>query len=99
MRILRCRSDSGCAVEALRWISYLASFDSIVGLVAFCQSYFTAKVKIATLSKVVPCSRVGHIFRSWSPYPWRTGNLTTRNYLWIDNFIMNDDLNLECIVW
>ena len=40
VRILRCRSDSGCAVEALRWISYLASFNSMVGLVAFCQSYF-----------------------------------------------------------
>ena len=31
-RILRCRSDSGCAVEALRWTSYLSSFNLISGV-------------------------------------------------------------------
>ena len=66
-------------------------------LVAFCRSYFTAKVKIATLSKVVPCSRVGHIFRSWSPYPWRTGNLMTKIISGLTTISMNDDLNLKCI--
>ena len=69
----------------------------LVELVAFCRSYFTAKVKIATLSKVVPCSRVGHIFRSWSPYPWRTGNLMTKIISGLTTISMNDDLNLKCI--
>jgi len=42
--------------------------------------------------EVVPCSRVGHIFRSWSPYPWRTDiNVLTYNPLrvaevWMDDF-------------
>jgi len=42
--------------------------------------------------EIVPCSRVGHIFRSWSPYPWRTDiNVLTYNPLrvaevWMDDF-------------
>ena len=46
---------------------------------SFDEGFFEADSKYRwksdILSKVVPCSRVGHIFRSWSPYPWRTGNL------------------------
>ena len=39
-----------------------------------------------------PCSRVGHVFRAWSPYPWRTDiNVLTYNpirvaMVWMDDF-------------
>ena len=42
--------------------------------------------------EIVPCSRVGHVFRAWSPYPWRTDiNVLTYNPLrvamvWMDDY-------------
>ena len=42
--------------------------------------------------EIVPCSRVGHVFRAWSPYPWRTDiNVLTYNPLrvamvWMDEY-------------
>ena len=42
--------------------------------------------------EIVPCSRVGHIFRSFSPYKWRTDlQIPEYNYkrvasVWMDEF-------------
>ena len=42
--------------------------------------------------EIVPCSRVGHVFRAWSPYPWRTDiNVLTYNpirvaMVWMDDY-------------
>ena len=42
--------------------------------------------------EIVPCSRVGHIFRSFSPYKWRTDlNIPEYNYkrvaeVWMDEY-------------
>ena len=44
------------------------------------------------LVEIVPCSRVGHIFRSFSPYKWRTDlNIPEYNYkrvaeVWMDEY-------------
>eukprot|EP00090_Calanus_glacialis_P045645 TRINITY_DN8611_c0_g1_i1.p1 TRINITY_DN8611_c0_g1~~TRINITY_DN8611_c0_g1_i1.p1 ORF type:complete len:759 (+),score=153.42 TRINITY_DN8611_c0_g1_i1:17-2293(+) len=41
--------------------------------------------------EIVPCSRVGHVFRSWSPYPWRTDiNVLTYNPLRVAEVWMDD---------
>jgi len=41
--------------------------------------------------EVVPCSRVGHIFRTWSPYPWKTDiNVLTYNPLRVAEVWMDD---------
>ena len=42
--------------------------------------------------EIVPCSRVGHIFRSFSPYKWRTDlKIPEYNYkrvaeVWMDEY-------------
>ena len=42
--------------------------------------------------EIVPCSHVGHIFRKWSPYKWRTGvNVLKKNTarlveVWLDDY-------------
>ena len=42
--------------------------------------------------EIVPCSRVGHIFRSFSPYKWRTDlQIPEYNYkrvaeVWMDEY-------------
>ena len=42
--------------------------------------------------EILPCSHVGHIFRSRSPYKWRSGvNVLKRNSIrlaevWMDNY-------------
>ena len=53
---------------------------------------FTPSLKLDSLAEMVPCSRVGHVFRAWSPYPWRTDiNVLTYNPLrvaavWLDQY-------------
>lgn len=52
---------------------------------------------------MIPCSRVGHIFRDKSPYKWRTGqdvlkkNLVRLAEVWMDDFKQNyyDRINNE----
>ena len=53
---------------------------------------FIPALKLNNLAEMVPCSRVGHVFRAWSPYPWRTDiNVLTYNPLrvaavWLDQY-------------
>ena len=61
--------------------------------------------------EIVPCSRVGHVFRAWSPYPWRTDiNVLTYNpirvamvwmddfkYLYFDRSALSSDSNWDCV--
>ena len=39
---------------------------------------------------IVPCSRVGHVFRSWTPYPLTNWDIARNNLrvaeVWMDEF-------------